>query len=146
MHMEIWLTSRFGAINVLEARLQNFLLFSPPYSCPLCTLSCAQVSLKVLFTKPELEVCPHIEEAAVRLSVLPIRLNIDQVPELHDYHALQHHLYNYSDHYHMVLRMYIHVFVHCRIHTLQNIHACTGIHVSTLSVCYTVGPVLIAII
>ena len=37
------------------------------------------MSLKVLFTRPELEACPDIEEAAVRLSMLPLRLNIDQV-------------------------------------------------------------------
>lgn len=36
------------------------------------------LSLKVLFTRPELESDQSIEEAAVRLSVLPLRLNIDQ--------------------------------------------------------------------
>ena len=35
--------------------------------------------MKVLFTRPELATQPSIEEAAVRLSVLPVRLNIDQV-------------------------------------------------------------------
>ena len=44
-----------------------------------------QLSLKVLFTRPELLSDPSIEEASVRLSVLPIRLNIDQV--LHRVHS-----------------------------------------------------------
>ncbi len=37
------------------------------------------MSLKVLFTRPEVEARPDIEEASVRLSMLPIRLNMDQV-------------------------------------------------------------------
>ena len=36
------------------------------------------VSLKVLTTRPELETDVDEEEVSVRLSVLPIRLNIDQ--------------------------------------------------------------------
>ena len=42
-----------------------------------------QVSLKVLTTRPELETNVEEEEVSVRLSVLPIRLNIDQVSLLH---------------------------------------------------------------
>ena len=33
----------------------------------------------MLFTRPELATEPSIKEASVRLSILPIRLNIDQV-------------------------------------------------------------------
>ena len=33
----------------------------------------------MLFTRPELATEPSIEETSVRLSILPIRLNIDQV-------------------------------------------------------------------
>ena len=42
-------------------------------------LDSPQISLKLLFTRPELETQPSIEEAAIRLSILPIRLNMDQV-------------------------------------------------------------------
>ena len=52
-----------------------------------------QVSLKVLNTRPELEVTPDEEEVSVRLSILPIRLNIDQVQILHNVHVYIHCMY-----------------------------------------------------
>ena len=46
----------------------------------MCIYMClSQVSLKVLNTRPEPEVNPSEEEVSIRLSILPIRLNIDQV-------------------------------------------------------------------
>ena len=52
-------------------------LFSSQVSESLSCLS--QVSLKVLNTRPEPAVNPSEEEVSIRLSILPIRLNIDQV-------------------------------------------------------------------
>lgn len=49
-----------------------------------------QVTLKVLFTQPELHTQQTLEEASVYMSVLPIRLNMDQDTVLFLYDFARH--------------------------------------------------------
>ena len=49
-----------------------------------------QVTLKVLFTRPEMHSQQKLEEASVYLSVLPIRLNMDQDTVLFLYEFARH--------------------------------------------------------